>query len=257
MGYIYKILILMSGLIFSSCITTSSVAPEKNMRNPISAVPFFYEQEEAVNSFIASGTLSYGKKMRTDEGSFFAVGTLNPLKLKLEITHPWGGDIMHVLFDQNNITVVSFRDKAIYKGEYTELTQINSLILADPLIVWSFFRGFPRLLPYEDSYTEGNNKFFLLGSNSFLKQSVSLEEGRMIPLSTEYNSIGIIVDTDDFTNIGDIFYALAIKIASKNTDEFIDIRFKGHEFNRSITQGIFNIFVPPGFQVLPFHMDLQ
>ena len=252
---VFKVLLILSALTFPSCINYSSVYPTEKTRNPVSAISFFSEQERAANSFVASGTISYIKKMGFDEGKFFAVGTLEPLKLKLEITHSLGGDIMHALLDENYIKVVSFREKKAYSSEYDEYANINKSIFTDPSIAWHIFRGFPRLLPYKDSYAEGNNKFSLLGNNSVLIQTIILEEGRMIPVSVGYNNIGITVDADGFTNHGNIFYASSMKIMSENTDEHIEIKFKNLEFNLPVAKEIFHITFPPGFPVLPFHMD--
>ena len=252
---VFKVFLILSALTFHSCVNYSSIYPTEKVRNPASATSFFLEQEIAANSFIASGTISYSKKMRFDEGNFFAVGTLNPLKLKLEVTHPLGGDIMHVLLDENHIEVVSFRERKVYSSKYDEYLNIKNSFFADPSIAWYIFRGFPRLLPYKYSYVEDNNKFSLLGNNSVLIQTITLEEGRMVPVSVGYDNIGITVDTEDFTNHGNIFYASSIKIASENTDERIEIKFKRLEFNLSIMRGIFTITFPPGFPILPFHMD--
>ena len=252
---VFKVFLILSALIFSSCVNYSSIDSTERTRNPVSAISFFLEQEVAANSFIASGTISYSKKMGSDECNFFAVGTLNPLKLKLEITHPLGGDIMHALLDKNRIEAVFFRERKAYSSEYDEYVNINGSLFADPSITWHIFRGFPKLLSYKDSHVVDNNKFSLLGSNSVLIQTVTLEKGRMVPVSVGYNDIGITVDPDGFANHGNIFYASSIKIASENTDEIIEIKFKSLEFNRSIVRGIFTITVPPGFTILPFHMD--
>jgi len=250
-----KVLLILPALMFSSCVNHSLIYPTEKTRNPASAIAFFLEQETAAKSFVTSGSISYSKKMRFDEGNFFAVGDLNPLKLKLEITHPLGGDIMHALLDKNHIEAVFFREKNVYKGEYYESVNINDSLFANPSIAWHIFRGFPLILPYKDFYVEDNNRFSLLENNSILIQSVTLEKDRMIPVSVGYNNIGIIVDIDSFSNNDNIFYASAIKITSKNTDEVIEIKFKSHEFNLPIAQEIFNIIFPPGFPILPFYMD--
>jgi len=251
----FKVFLILSVLTFSSCVNNSFIYSTENMRNPAAAMTFFLEQETAANSFVASGTISYSKKMRFDEGNFFAVGTLEPLKLKLEVTHPLGGDIMHALLDKNHIEVVFFREKKVYTSEYYENVNINDSLFADPSIAWHIFRGFPLILPYKDGYVEDNNKFSLLGNNSIVIQSITLAKDRMIPVSVGYNAIGIIVDIDDFANNDNIFYASVIKIKPKNTDEIIEIKFKKHEFNLPIAQEIFNIIFPTGFPILPFHMD--
>ena len=252
---VFKVFLILSALMFSSCVNHSSVYPTEKMRNPALAIPFFLEQEMAANSFIASGTISYSKKMRFDEGNFFAVGTLDPLKLKLEVTHPLGGDIMHALLDKNRIEVVFFRERKVHSSEYGEYENINNSLFTDPSVAWHIFRGFPKLLPYKDSYVENNNKFSLLGNNSVLIQTITLTEGRMAPASVRYDDIGIAVDTEGFANHGNIFYASSMKLASENTDEIIEIKFKRFEFDLSIVQDIFTIIFPPGFPILPFHMD--
>ena len=103
------------------------------------------EQKERVASFYSLGTVTLRQwVVESEEARILVVGTRNPLRIKVEITHPWGAPVLHVLVDRGRLEAFSFPDATLYTGPATPRT-LERFLPSPPDLedLWSLLRGYP------------------------------------------------------------------------------------------------------------------
>jgi len=77
------------------------------------------DQEKKVTSFYSLGSILVQDGNWESESNILTAGTKNPFVIKMEITHPWGQPILHILIDELRLEVLSFRENRLYLGPFT------------------------------------------------------------------------------------------------------------------------------------------
>ena len=72
------------------------------------------KQHEKVSSFYRMGRVLAKKGLWEQEAHVLIAGTKAPFRIKVELTHPWGQPIAHILVLGNRLEVLSYGEKTIY-----------------------------------------------------------------------------------------------------------------------------------------------
>jgi hypothetical protein len=95
-------------LALSSCATLYKPLADRDVEIILASIQ---AQERKVFSFYTTGSLLLQDRDLESESNVLIVGNRNPLKIKIEVTHPWGRPIVHILIEEKNLQVLSFTEK--------------------------------------------------------------------------------------------------------------------------------------------------
>ena len=86
-------------ILFPNCSTIFKPPIQKPLSDHEAAtiISRIREQEKKVFSFYTYGRVLFKKWNWESESNMLIVGTKDPFKIKIEITHPWGQPILHIL----------------------------------------------------------------------------------------------------------------------------------------------------------------
>jgi hypothetical protein len=208
--------------------------------------------EKDVSSFYSLGTLSVSRGLgRSDEVKFLAVGTRLPRRLKVEIAHPWGAPIFHILLEEDRIQAFSYDENTLYKGPATKEALDRFLPGApDPSTAWDLLRGYPAVSP-EGTVLEVKDERFLVSDDSgepdrwvVIKGADKRDPDELVFVETEFRA-----SFSSHREKQDIPYAHEVKLNLPGKGE---VRFRNEKmvFNRPIPEAVFDLRTPEDCKVV-------
>lgn len=208
------------------------------------------DQERGAASFYTAGKLVaknwwYGET----ESDILIAGNKEPLKLKIEITHPWGQPILHILIHQGRIEVLAFADRKLYLG------QLKPDILSkffpgdlDPDLIWTALRGYPGLRSHKRIASLKANQITLFDGREGEVEIIDFYPENNLPRSASFPLQDLNVAFSDFHASEGIFYAREVRVEHTRGKGNLILRTGGTVLNRTIPGEIFTIEKPPGFE---------
>jgi hypothetical protein len=131
--------------LLSGCAALRTVPPPLGPARLDTVLRRLNDQRERVDTFYGLGTVTLKQwVVESEEARILVVGTRNPLRIKVEITHPWGAPVLHVLVDRGRLKAFSFPEATLYTGPATPDT-LERFLPAPPALndLWSLLRGYP------------------------------------------------------------------------------------------------------------------
>lgn len=218
----------------------------------------FRDQEERVHGFISSGRLILEHKGSESESNILMLGTRDPYKIKIEITHPWGRPLLHILIQKTSLHILSFSEKRLYLGHMGTSAPLNLLPgRLDPDQVWSLARGYPVLGNYQYANSSKLDQITLLNGKTKIVQVIDLYPQENLPHQISFPEQGIKVSFSDFENENGIYYAEKITLDDPEAEAILVLDRKQMVFNKSIPEAAFALEIPPDFAVLPLREGLE
>jgi hypothetical protein len=240
--------ILLTCLVFlslSSCATLYKPIPERDVEVILARIR---AQERKVFSFFLTGGLSLQDRDWESESHVLIVGNRNPFKIKIEVTHPWGRPIVHILIDEKNLQVLSFAEKRLYLGAFTPETLSKFLPgELDAHLVWAVLRGYPHLLSYHGTTSMKANQIRLLDEKGRAQEVIDLYPESKLPRMVFFPAKNIGLGFSDFQEIDGIYYARRVKVEDMGGKSNLMLRNKKMVFNKTIPQEVFHLEKPPSF----------
>ena len=207
-------------------------------------------QEDAVHSFFSSGRMTFQGDDSEFEASVLIVGTRDPLKIKIEITHFWGRPLFHITIKGDKIHILSFPEKRYYIGDIGESVTSNLLPMRmDTNQLWALGRGFPTLCKYNRVVSSRVDQISLLKGKGTPVQLIEFYPENNLPLQTFLSEQGLLVSFSNFENDGDIQFAQKTQLVDQKTEAVLNINFKQMVFNKSIDESIFDLSIPSDFKL--------
>jgi hypothetical protein len=186
------------------------------------------------------------------------LGTRDPSRIKIEITHPWGRPLLHILIQETSLHILSFPEKRLYLGHLGTSAPLNLLPgRLDPDQVWSLVRGYPVLGIYEYANSSKLNQITLLNGKTEIIQVIDLYQESNLPHQISFPEQGIKVSFSDFENENGIYYAEKITLDDPEGEATLALDRNHMVFNKSIPEAVFALEIPPEFTVIPLREGLE
>jgi len=212
------------------------------------AVSQIREQDDKVRSFFTSGRLKVKEGVWEQEALSLVAATRDPERVKIEITHPWGQPIVHLLVEGKTLSVLSFAKRKIYVGEVKPESLAKIFPgLFDHEVIWAVLRGYPTLKRFHRAVSHEGGQISLLLQNGQEIERVDMDPEQFQPVAVLYPDMGLKLEFEGFQEDQGIVYARQTKV----------LHPKGHltlinekaVFNSPIPDPIFVLERPPGFAV--------
>lgn len=244
--------LLLTSASFAGCATLYETAFQKPFvhEQATAIVSRMEDQERNVASFYTAGKLVannwwYGET----ESDILIAGNKEPLKLKIEITHPWGQPILHILIHPGRLEVLSFTDRKLYVGELKP--DILSKFFPgdlDPDLIWAALRGYPCLRTHKRMASLKANQITLFDGKEAEVETIDFYPETALPRLASFPLQDVNVLFSDFQASEGIFYAREVRVEHARGKGNLILRTRGTVLNRTIPGEIFTMEKPPGFE---------
>ena len=208
------------------------------------------EQEERIVSFQGIGRLRFKEGEEDSESDLFAVGR-KPFKARLEITHPWGKPLFHIVVDESNISVLSLTENKFFSGPSNPVNTNRFFLCGLDLdSAWKILSGRVPILPHYRAASLRPQKISLYDRQDEVVEVISFSHGHLLPRSVYFPKKGITIVLSEFKE-GDFGpYPLKIKIVKGDEDQLVEIQYKNLQVNKPIPEEIFRLNPPPDFEII-------
>lgn len=209
-------------------------------------------QKERVSTFFSMGTVFLKKWIvESEEAKILVVGHRNPLRIKVEITHPWGAPILHVLMDRGRLTAFSHTDATLYTGPATPAT-LGRFMPSPPDLesAWALLRGYPSPRALGDVVSK---KGLLVVCSETCSRPPWTLRVRPVTLDPEvlfYPKSGLEVSFEGIREQDGIRYAGEVRYRAEERGGTVVIRNDRMVFNRDIPEEIFRLKKPASYRTI-------
>ncbi len=211
----------------------------------------FREQETRVDTFFSSGRLTVKTKNSESGSDILIVGSKNPFKLKIELTHAWGRPLLHIMIHDSVLQILSFTEKKYYHGHLGTPDSLKFFpARLDPDQVWALLRAYPVLREYSRAVSFKGNQITLLNGKAEPVQVVDLYSESTLPRLVSFPEQGIKVSFSDFKNDKGLKYARKIRLDDSKTETILMLKLKQMVFNKTLPESIFSLKKPKDFEML-------
>jgi len=212
------------------------------------------EQDSRVFSFYTSGRLTIKNWNWKSESNILIVGTRDPFKIKIEVTHPWGRPIVHILIDKTRLEVLSFPDKKLYLGTFTPRA-LSRFFPGDfdAHLIWAVLRGYPNLRRYHRTISLKSDQISLFNEKEKVVEVVDLYPESLLPKLVSFPEQDITLAFSDFQEDNGIYYARKVRLENVEGKRNLVLKNRKMVFNKTIPEQVFFLEKPPSFGT--FYLD--
>jgi hypothetical protein len=209
------------------------------------------EQERRVHTLFSSGRLTIKGRGSEAELNTLIAGVRDSGKIKIEITHPWGRPLLHILINEKRFEILSFSEKRYYSGHLGSFDPSGifpGMLDADQ--IWTFVRGYPVIRKHSRAISLKNNQTTLLNTSGELVQVIDFYPQSSPPCSVVFPGQDIKITFSNFQNEDGIHYAQKVGLNDPRTDSQLTFDLKQVVFNKAIPDEIFQLEKPVGFETM-------
>jgi len=208
-------------------------------------------QEERVDTLISTGVLTLHVENVPSEASVLIVGRRDPSRIKIEVTHPWGSPLLHILIKGSDLDILSFTEKRHYRGRLGSpvfLTLLPGVL--SPGLIWTLARAYPVLLPFYRAHSMRGDRISLTDVENKPIQRIDFYPDRQLPRRICFCREALSMSFCDFQRTDDIWYAREVRLIDENEAPKLDLEVRRMVFNRPVPNALFNQKAPADFEVL-------
>jgi hypothetical protein len=212
----------------------------------------FKEQEGRVSTLIVSGRLSLKQKDREQEVDLLAVAIRDPLRIKMELTHPWGRPLFHLSIEASNVRIVSFPEKRLYVGDLQALGRWVCLppgTTQDHL--WPLLRAFPSLCSHDRAASLQGGQITLFDYEGKAVEIIDLYPDTTLPHRVSFPGQGLKLTFSGYREDDGISYATEIGLRGDGSETELVLHLRQIVFNKAAPEPVFHLSVPESFKTLP------
>lgn len=209
------------------------------------------EEGKSVSTFFSAGKLAFHHNGSGHEADILIFGTRTPFRLKLELKHPWGRPLMHLLIMDSQIEILSFSEKRCYSGSLSEAGKFG--ILPEGMLsvqLWALVRGLPSVLPYSKAISVKGDQISLLDANSQEVEIIDFYPESDRPRRITFPMQGIRFILSGYERTSGILYATNTRLESLHAKNALALKLIQVVFNRAIPEPIFELHIPAGFKTI-------
>ncbi len=241
-------------LLLSCCarVAITPPSPPLNHQAITGIISAFKEQGVAVRTLFSSGTLTLDIKGSESDVTVLIIATRDPSKIKIEITHPWGRPLLHILIMGSSLEILSFTDKRLYSGHLGthDLSRLIPVPLS-PELLWTLARAYPVLLKYNRLLSLKGNQITLLDQRGDKIQVIDLYPESDLPQRVSFCQQNAEMTFSDFQNNGGIRYSKEIGLNSPKDNARLALEIRQMVFNKPVPEAIFRLETPLDFELVP------
>ena len=236
--------------VFPGCaaLRTAVKGPPLTTRQIDAIVSEIDRQQARVSSFFSSGTVLFKDGILEAEADALIVGTGEPFRLKIELTHSWGKPLLHILVDRKRLEVLSFKERKHYVGTFSP--EALSRFLPGGLdagMIWAVLRGYPALLPSSNIISREAKRLIVLDERGGTLQTVNVAGGKRIPVAIRLFRQGVKATFEDYQSKEGILFAGRVGIEHPESNKSLVLIRKRTVFNKNIPEEIFLLNKPTHF----------
>jgi hypothetical protein len=252
----FFVVVLFFLLLLCGCATLFKTAPHPPLskQDVETALSRIQEQESRVSSCYMNGQLTVKNWIWNSDFNLLMVGTKEPYRIKIEVTHPWGHPIIHVLIDRSTLQVLSFQEERLYIGAFTAET-LSEFFPGnfDTDLIWTALRGYPNLSKHQKAIPKGSDQVRLLDDKEDVVEIIDIRHDNLLPRQVSYPKLSINMVFSNIQENQGIYYAREIKVKNTKEKGSLVIENKETGFNRAFPDEIFMIEKPPLFET--YYLD--
>jgi hypothetical protein len=209
------------------------------------------EQERRVHALFSSGRLTIKGRGSEAELNTLIAGVRDSGKIKIEITHPWGRPLLHILLNAKKYHILSFSEKRYYSGDLGSLDPSGVFPgMLDLHQIWTFVRGYPVIREHNRTVSLKENQTTLLNTNGECVQVIDFHAQSSTPCSVIFPGQGIKITFSNFQNEDGIYYARKVGLNDPRTGSQLTFDLKQVVFNKAIPKEIFQLEKPVDFETM-------
>lgn len=238
----------MAALLLCYLLVAGCAAREKRPLSALETEEVFsvlWRNDLKAENFFATGQLiiegeSYSK------APILLVGKRRPFALRIEITHPWGKPLAHMLFEQDRFILVSFQESKYYVGETWTLEAHSGFPPSlSPLELWGLARGYPPLEGLQPLPSK-EGEMRVCGPDK-KGEKILLLEG-LIPRKAVFPSKGLEITYGNINQSAGVPFAQEVVVFNTIDGQTLTIRREQAHFNTKLQEGLFVMDIPSGFE---------
>jgi hypothetical protein len=208
------------------------------------------KQGDEVTSFQGIGKLRFKDGEQESEANLLAIGS-SPLRVRLEISHPWGKPLFFLVVNNKHAQAVSFVEKKVFMGEWSGLSVSRfSALTLDMDSLWTVLSGSVPILPHARAASLNQHEIRLFDRQEQVREIITFSPGSRLPRSVSFPDKGITVVLSDYERGDWGPKASGIVIMSEVNNPSAEIRYKHLRINRSVPEEVFSLALPPGFEIV-------
>jgi hypothetical protein len=204
------------------------------------------EQNDRVRSFFANGRLKAREGVWEQEALAFVAATRHPERIKIEITHPWGQPVVHLLVEGETLSVLSFAKRKIYVGAMTP-ESLSKVFPGrfDHEVIWGVLRAYPTLKPFHHAGSQEGSQVSLFLEDGKEIERVDLDPEHFHPVAVLYPDMDMKLEFSGYQESQGIIHARQVRII--HSDRYLTLINEKAVFNTPIPDPVFALERPPGF----------
>jgi hypothetical protein len=207
-------------------------------------------QENEVTSFQGIGKVRFKDGEQESEANLLAVGS-RPLRVRLEISHPWGRPLFFVVVGNKHTQAVSFVEKKVFRGEWSRLpVRPFSVLTLDLNSLWMVLSGGVPILPHARAASLKQHEIRLFDEQEEVREIIAFFPDSRLPRSVRFPDKGITIAFSKYEHSDWGLKPSGIVIMSEGHNQSAEIRYKHLRINRSVPEEVFRLAPPPGFQIV-------
>lgn len=200
------------------------------------------QAETKIEQFFATGSLLIIENQEETRLGFFWAGTRNPLRIKIELTHPWGGQVMEALVSEQQLMVKDHVKKRSYRGPWNQ----SPIAEAFPAFfsnegLWMLLCGRVPLLEHDQLKAKGADKILLLDKKGRTVQVIGIDKKRGLPIWSTYPNPDLKLRFSYSKKTQDIPLAKGVQIEFADEGHSISIQFRNLVHNKPIPEEVFTL----------------
>ncbi len=208
-------------------------------------------QGNLVNTLFCTGSLISKQGEIEQEANIAIVGQRSPLRVKMEITHPWGSPIANLLVDDDRFTLVFFPEKRIFLGSVKKGKPTRSFpVPLDPSAMWAFIRGYPLVPVYKKADSPKKGVIRLLDAGNILLRRLDFDLSPIRPQACYFPAIGMTQYYESFEKDDAVEYARKVVLKDTSKRKSLILRIKHALFNPRLPSGVFQVAKPEKFKTI-------
>jgi hypothetical protein len=240
------ILVLSSG-----CAALRPAAPPLSDSETTRVLDRLKRQADNVLTFYSTGTVVLKKGfVESQEARILVIGTRDPMRIKVEITHPWGRPLLHILVSDDRLEAVSFQEATRYIGPATPET-LGRFLPSPPDLqsVWSLLRGYPAPPTVGTVVSEAGPRIVWRRASGEPIQILGIRPSTLEPERIVFPGSRLNVIFDDLRESGGVRYAGEVRYLPDKKIGGVIIQNERMVFNQDIPEAVFELRIPSTFRI--------
>ena len=267
---------LLTALVFfafqcCSPLTVKPPAPTLDKTSVASLVSAFSAQEEKVKTLFFSGTLALKEPDAENSVQILVIAEVahggsmeSPSdtqacpsgRMKIEITHPWGKTLIHILIENQRLDILDFSEKRFYRGSLKSKRLSDRIpVPLNRCLLWSLARAFPVLLKHHEAASFESNQITLLDPESEKVQVFELYSSEPLPYRVSFCKENAIMLFSDFEDDGGILYARKVDFHGLDRTVGLTVEIDQMKFNTLLPEAVFGMEAPRDFKTVHLKDD--